>query len=680
VDVARSSDVQQLVTDELKSVRSQVCGEFELFSITNRSHADKGQRMLYLFQRDLMPGVNGQILESKQQRDTARPNMRSASTKLGAWLFIVTLALGMLFYILLFALDQTKKRQSAWFRSFMMWLVLEIFLTSTAVVYVTHILIPMIAMRDVNKIKQKLLSTIRDHYSAMKRGAGIHGSYGQDAGADTLAGIGEFNAAEYLFVSYRLAKLFPELRESSIILRYATVWPKQSYLHKVDVTKSYSNKFSSVTTAVSMILIFIVTNLLSVPPAFQDMLVHIASTATIGYTILLHVQLFQVYPVLVVVPALLVAMIAHFLIKGGRAKAKAEIAKLMPVEEKARRRDKNIVSIDSIDVQVMEGSGKKLAEVGPAAVTDPGNATFKTRRASIQAGKVIVKEIMQLSERNVNSVIAGRIESKGQDSDIEEGDTLNELSLMETLGNGITASDRWYIPLSEERLRAFENDSSATEDEDDDADVDSEEDESHLESISLSDDGLEAVNTQKEGFSLGDDGLGTLITQNYPRVQPRLEDSRFEVSGQYISDILQKQGQSRRSKVGSKRSSASQSCIQNPCAEGNDKRDAEPVTEHAEVPHVQLPQHDLRSALAARALTAMETHVQDQHRASASLAAHMEMRKKVDEFTTANQSNQRALEDQRAETSARIRKRLEELKNRQGQLDFETEVNVFGQI
>lgn len=630
-----STDVQQLVTDELKSVRTQLGTEFELFSIANRSHADKGQRMLYLFQRDLMPGVNGQILESKQNRDNAKPTARFASTKLAAWMFIVIINLGMLFYIFLFALDQTKKRQSAWFRSFMMWLVMEVLLTSTAVVYVTHILIPMIAMRDVSRIKEKLLSTIRDHYSAMKRGVNH---------SDDTALADTFNAAEYLFVSYRLAKLFPELRESSIVLRYSTVWPKQSYLHKADVTKTYSNKFSSVTTAVSMILIFIVTNLLQIPPCIQDMVIQVASTATVGYTILLHLKLFQIYPVLVALPALFVAVVAHFMIKGGKVRAKAEIAKLMPVEEKVRQREKTPISLESINVRITDNSA--------LAVPKMGNATFKSRRASLKAGKALAREIMQLDGNGQNSAYEQQAESKDRDC-IENAGPPDDANAKATVASSKT-SDPWYIPLTDEQIRALVDEDS--DDDDDSSDDDDDDDtQSHAAgSIELSDD---------------DDDAGSLDQPNNGTIIGCIKDGNAgEVSSLYISDILRKQSQhQKQSQRNSKRSESSNSSVANASSvrRGRTRSDHVDVTTSDLANNKETMLRDLRAKLQARAMAAKEVHMAEQRRASSNLVAHLEMRRKLDDFSVAHVSSQRALEAQQAEATARTLKRLQEMKKKQ---------------
>jgi hypothetical protein len=68
------------------------------------------------------------------------------------------------------------------------------------------------------------------------------------------------------------------------------------------VKKNYSDKYSGITRAISIIVIFFLTNLLATPLAIQDMILQI--TAAIGYTMLIHIQLYYIYPVLVIIPTL----------------------------------------------------------------------------------------------------------------------------------------------------------------------------------------------------------------------------------------------------------------------------------------------------------------------------------------------------------------------------------------
>ena len=55
------------------------------------------------------------------------------------------------------------------------------------------------------------------------------------------------------------------------------------------------------------------------------------TTVTVGYTVLIHLQLFYIFPVLVIVPALIVGVIVHFWIQSNKANEKLRLAKLFPV-------------------------------------------------------------------------------------------------------------------------------------------------------------------------------------------------------------------------------------------------------------------------------------------------------------------------------------------------------------
>jgi hypothetical protein len=77
-----------------------------------------------------------------------------------------------------------------------------------------------------------------------------------------------------------------------------------------------------------MILMFFVTSFISIPQSVQDMVIHMCTTAVSGYTALLHVRLYRIYPVLVVGPTLLLAAVVHFIVQSNKMKQKIEFARL----------------------------------------------------------------------------------------------------------------------------------------------------------------------------------------------------------------------------------------------------------------------------------------------------------------------------------------------------------------
>lgn len=68
---------------------------------------------------------------------------------------------------------------------------------------------------------------------------------------------------------------------------------------------------------------------MSVPLAIQDLIMQTVSTIVLGYTLLLHIQLYYIYPVLVVVPLLMVGAVVHFVIQSGRGQQKVSRQRLL---------------------------------------------------------------------------------------------------------------------------------------------------------------------------------------------------------------------------------------------------------------------------------------------------------------------------------------------------------------
>jgi hypothetical protein len=318
-----NGSVAQRVLMDLQTVHADVAREQEYFSAAN--NRERGKRLLFLFQRDLLPGISGKILESKGQRDNIAVKYVSWQSKLVAWSLLGALNVGMLFYILLFALSQTVHRQGAWALSFALWLVVEVLLVSSSTVLFTHVMIPSLIMQDVNKIKQKLAESIRAFNDGVKSGV-------KDRTSAKEGNV--FNAASYLFASTKLAQEWPELREAQIIALFRTPWPKQSYQRENDVSQAYSKKYTALTRSASIIAIFFLTQLLQIPPNLQDMIVHVVTTTSVGYTVLLHIDLYRIFPLLAFLPVLLVLVVVHFLIQSGKANAKQELAHLFPAPAK----------------------------------------------------------------------------------------------------------------------------------------------------------------------------------------------------------------------------------------------------------------------------------------------------------------------------------------------------------
>jgi hypothetical protein len=284
------------------------------------------------------------ILESKSNRDGLEGQIigRSKTAKLLGWLFLIVSNIGMLFYIFLFAVSQDTNHQQAWGQSFALWLVLEIIIIGTLTVLIMHVWIPSLSMKDIVSIQKRLAETVchyqekiqqekqrkqeRSHKKTLrdvvitKQEAGLHTSkLDNDVDVDVdgnsedtddddeeedlpYSKIEVFNAAEYLFLSHAIAKLYSDLTIAKIILDFQSPWPKQSYQYLINISSSYEQATTGLSRSFSILLLFFLSSLLTMPLSIQDLLMNVSSTVGIGYIFLLHYQLYQISPGCIILP------------------------------------------------------------------------------------------------------------------------------------------------------------------------------------------------------------------------------------------------------------------------------------------------------------------------------------------------------------------------------------------
>jgi hypothetical protein len=378
-DGGTKDDVQERMTNDLEDVRATVESDYTLMNGQPSMATDvaKGKHLLSLFQQDLMPGINGQILHSKDTRNQANVVTVDPATKIMGWVMVLTMNLAMLMYVMLFALSQSSARQGAWFRSFFIWFVMEVIGTSTVVCFVTHFLIPSFIAKDLHKAKRRLLDTIRDYNHRLKKALAKQSKnrrQSMDASGSVpplvddskmelspaVADASGFNAAAHFYASYRLAAQFPHLKESKIIRAFRTPYPKQSYRLKAkDVISSYNAMGTSIGRSVAMVVFHVLGELLQQSSAIQDLVIGLICTGTVGYTMLIHVKLYQIIPVLVCLPAIICAIVFHFIARANDANRKIRQAKTTPIEESASDTDTDSDSDNNSD---NEGEGMREGE------------------------------------------------------------------------------------------------------------------------------------------------------------------------------------------------------------------------------------------------------------------------------------------------------------------------------
>jgi hypothetical protein len=306
--VAKGAQVQIGIMSDLGITRSRAEDEVRDLS-TIDSNKLKGERLLYLFQQDLMSNSSGAIMENKRKRDLDNVKYVSPLTKMLSWAFVFLFNFSMFLYILLFALDQSDSRQGALLKSFGIWFASEVFVVSTAVTIIIHFILPNLIMKDLDNIKRRVVDNIRDYKEKV-----LNGSI--EAEVKDRDAHDHFNAAQYFFVSFRVAEQFPGLRESKFIMHFKSAWPKRAYGKKEkDVSAAYNGIGQILGRSVSMVVMFLINNLVNIPDALQDMVFEAVSSATVGFTSLMHIRLFNISPMFALLPAMLIALVLHFYLR-----------------------------------------------------------------------------------------------------------------------------------------------------------------------------------------------------------------------------------------------------------------------------------------------------------------------------------------------------------------------------
>jgi phosphate/sulfate permease len=432
--VAAKQTISRSLHQELSELYHKLEKEKFKFQFLKTENS-KNKRLLLLFQMDLLPGMTGEILNSKEQRDNVMLLPVSGKIKVISWVFLALLNLGMLFYVFLFAIRQNTHRQAAWGRSLAMYLFLDILLISSCMVVFMHILLPSIVMRDVVKIRKKLTETVSKYYQDLAAVEEEEEDKEDDLSKQQQSPLSKsiparkpmktkkpklFNTAKYLFLSYRMAESYPDLKASKIILQYQSPWPRQSYQHTIDMKKDYKYSYAAaLSRSASIIVIFFLTNLLATPLAIQDMILQMAATIAMGYTILIHIQLYQIFPALVIVPTIGLAVSGYFAYnyyfkkqsdddnnndeegKGSEKKNKTPSSSRKMLSLKS-------VKSSSVAPMLSPAEEKKMESYSPTSrnrkqMSNNSNNTHQpltTRRQSLQFGMQLTSQIKDLVSAN----------------------------------------------------------------------------------------------------------------------------------------------------------------------------------------------------------------------------------------------------------------------------------------
>lgn len=325
----RNALITPEIMQDLKDVHHKVELESRFMLSPYTSEKAISKRLLYLFSTELLPATSHQVMSSKCKRDDETKKSVSWTAKAIGWAIIAILNLGMLFYVFLFASSQSVGNQNAWLRSFIVWFFSEVFIVSTLIVVITHIVIPSMIMGDIHKVKTEILTMLVDLRSTARQTLMSSLKNNNDnTKSDLQHG---FDASSLLLVSHRLAKLLPQNPVSKVILRFRSPYPPRMFLKKKSVDKIYSKKFSFLATSLSIVIMFLLQHISAMDSSIQDLLVSEVSSLFTIYVLSIFLDLYNIHPALVALPILVSMLVIHFFIeffKREHAEAAAKLKKM----------------------------------------------------------------------------------------------------------------------------------------------------------------------------------------------------------------------------------------------------------------------------------------------------------------------------------------------------------------
>jgi hypothetical protein len=146
----------------MQTARETIVNESDFFESSDVPDSEKNTRLPFLFMKDVMTAANGQIMDAKDRRDREKHKQVTFGVKIAACTGLFIFSAALLFYVYLFAMRQTDSRQSAWFQSFVVWLLFEIFIVSSVLlVFLQQIFIPLLTMQDVQRVKKRVVNDIK---------------------------------------------------------------------------------------------------------------------------------------------------------------------------------------------------------------------------------------------------------------------------------------------------------------------------------------------------------------------------------------------------------------------------------------------------------------------------------------------------------------------------------------
>jgi hypothetical protein len=270
--------------------------------------------------------------------------------------------------------------------------VFEICLVSSMMVLTQHVLIPLYIFSDVKRVKQRVIRDIVLFKNKIKRSLVKQSS---------VSVAKKFNAAEFFFVSSRVAQSHPEFPESAMISEYRTIWPKKSFRpDNSQVKSSYDMRFTFISQAVSRVALFGLTSLIQVPEPIRELSLRLFVTGGLGYMILLFHRLSKISPFLLILPVVVILVVLYTFFLNGNSRL--GLSKTHPIEDESPPEDMEEEGDEGKDGDVPQSSCPR---------DKPAAAVHESSPIEIRNNEPVVQQnYRDLSEATMDGLrLAGRM-------------------------------------------------------------------------------------------------------------------------------------------------------------------------------------------------------------------------------------------------------------------------------
>jgi hypothetical protein len=212
-----------------------------------------GAQILELFVRDCLGQHSREsIIFSNKVNLFTEKYVLTSGIKCVAFSFLLLMDLYFIFACMLYGRDKGHKWQIGWFYACMVNLAVDVFINSVTMAAVIHYLVPNLIVDKARQLRGTLSAISRDvfrrsHVDISDLGTGAAGAHvdlpiSSASSSSTLGGnINNcgFSPSAYYFVSVHLARMYPDLLESQLVLSY----PRYSRSLSLEQTRKINPDF-----------------------------------------------------------------------------------------------------------------------------------------------------------------------------------------------------------------------------------------------------------------------------------------------------------------------------------------------------------------------------------------------------------------------------------------------------